>query len=70
MGSTTIVIAHRLSTLRDANQIIVFNHGKVAEIGMLADAVLTFLLRYLCLVGIPPASLDCLSITQIGMVRV
>uniref|UniRef100_A0A9J2PQC9 Uncharacterized protein n=1 Tax=Ascaris lumbricoides TaxID=6252 RepID=A0A9J2PQC9_ASCLU len=32
MGSTTIVIAHRLSTLRDANQIIVFNHGKVAEI--------------------------------------
>uniref|UniRef100_F1KRZ0 Multidrug resistance protein 3 n=1 Tax=Ascaris suum TaxID=6253 RepID=F1KRZ0_ASCSU len=32
-GRTTIVIAHRLSTLRDANQIIVFNHGKVAEIG-------------------------------------
>nr|QNG62059.1 P-glycoprotein 11.2 [Parascaris univalens] len=33
MGRTTIVIAHRLSTLRDASQIIVFNHGKVAEIG-------------------------------------
>jgi len=30
---TTIVIAHRLSTLRDANKLIVIENGKVAESG-------------------------------------
>lgn len=30
-GRTTIVIAHRLSTLGDMDRIIVFHHGKIAE---------------------------------------
>src|SRR5262249_33573752 len=30
-GRTTITIAHRLSTVRNADQIIVFDHGHVAE---------------------------------------
>ena len=32
-GRTTIVIAHRLSTLRDADFLIVIENGKVAESG-------------------------------------
>ncbi|SDC01352.1 peptidase domain-containing ABC transporter [Pedobacter soli] len=32
-GKTAIVIAHRLSTVKNANQIIVLKHGKVVEIG-------------------------------------
>ena len=32
-GKTTIMIAHRLSTLRDADQLIVIEHGKVVESG-------------------------------------
>jgi ATP-binding cassette subfamily B protein len=32
-GRTTITIAHRLSTVRDADQIIVLDHGQVAERG-------------------------------------
>ena len=31
--STLIVVAHRLSTIRDANQIVVIENGKVAEQG-------------------------------------
>ncbi len=36
-GKTTIMIAHRLSTLRDANQLVVIEHGKVAEVGTHAE---------------------------------
>ncbi|NEW06334.1 ABC transporter ATP-binding protein [Paenibacillus sp. SYP-B3998] len=32
-GKTVIVIAHRLSSIRDADQILVMNHGQLAEVG-------------------------------------
>jgi ABC-type multidrug transport system fused ATPase/permease subunit len=32
-GRTTFIVAHRLSTIRNANRIVVLEHGKTAEIG-------------------------------------
>src|SRR5918912_3696300 len=32
-GRTTIAIAHRLSTLRRADRLVVLEHGRIAEVG-------------------------------------
>jgi ATP-binding cassette subfamily B protein len=36
-GKTVVVVAHRLSTVKDADQIVVLNQGKIAEIGTHAE---------------------------------
>jgi glucan exporter ATP-binding protein len=38
-GRTTFIIAHRLSTVREASQILVFEHGRIVERGDFADLV-------------------------------
>ncbi|MEA2554612.1 MAG: ATP-binding cassette, subfamily bacterial MsbA [Fimbriimonadaceae bacterium] len=37
VGRTTLVIAHRLTTVQDAHQIAVMDHGQVVEVGTHAD---------------------------------
>jgi len=38
-GRTTIVIAHRLSTVEKADRIVVLSQGRIAEIGAHRDLV-------------------------------
>jgi ABC-type multidrug transport system fused ATPase/permease subunit len=38
-GRTTFIVAHRLSTIRNANRIVVLEHGKIAEIGSHAKLI-------------------------------
>ena len=33
VGRTTLIVAHRLSTIKSANKIAVLQHGRIAEIG-------------------------------------
>jgi ATP-binding cassette subfamily B protein len=49
-GRTTITIAHRLSTVRDADQIVVVDHGRIAESGT-HDSLLDHDGRYAALAG-------------------
>jgi ATP-binding cassette subfamily C protein CydCD len=61
LDRTTLVIAHRLSTVRDADAILVFEDGRVVEMGRHAELLARgglyahLVARQLAGVGLPPA---------------
>ena len=46
MGRTVIIIAHRLTAVRDANRIIVMDHGQIVETGTHTELLLNELSHY------------------------
>ena len=38
-GKTSVIVAHRISTIRDADEILVFNEGEIVERGSYHDLV-------------------------------
>ena len=38
-GKTSVTVAHRISTIRDSNEILLFEDGKIVERGAYADLV-------------------------------
>jgi ATP-binding cassette subfamily B protein len=56
-GRTTLAIAHRLSTVRDAEQIAVLERGRVAELGA-HDELLADSGRYAAMVGAQESQLE------------
>lgn len=38
-GKTSVIVAHRISTIRDADEILVFNEGEIVERGNYHDLV-------------------------------
>ena len=59
-GRTTLAIAHRLSTVRDAEQIAVLEHGRVAELGS-HEELLSLGGRYASMVGAQESQLTMVS---------
>jgi ATP-binding cassette subfamily B protein len=59
-GRTTLAIAHRLSTVRDAEQIAVLAEGRVAELGS-HDELLALGGRYASMVGAQGSELELIS---------
>ena len=39
LGKTTVAVAHRISTIKDANEILLFDTGKIAERGTYQELV-------------------------------